>query len=149
MKRINETRAMKPSALAASLTACFCLGFAAPLLAAPSPLGNAPDDTSAAARMKPAQKCLSDLRALDTQLQKDGYWLHGTGYGYGYPMFGYGYSEQGTATPAGTSGTPEASGYWRARPGYEVRTLIASANILAQRGQQQACEALLTATRDI
>ncbi|MDQ6619106.1 MAG: PRC-barrel domain-containing protein [Pseudomonadota bacterium] len=152
MNRNNDTRITKRSALVASLTACVCLGVASPLLAAPSPDTPAAHRTQAspdAAKMKPAQKCLSDLRAMDTQMQKDGYWLHGTGYGYGYPMFGYSYGERGTATPAGTSGTPEASGYWRARPGYEVRTLIASANILAQRGQQQACEALLTATRDI
>jgi sporulation protein YlmC with PRC-barrel domain len=153
MEHIKETRALKRSTLAASLTACLCLGLAAPLLAAQSPATsmahNPSRDTDAASNKKSAQKCLSDLRAFDSQMQKDGYWLHGTGYGYGYPMFGYGYGERGTSTPGGTSGTPAATGYWRARPGYEVRTLIASANILAQRGQQQACEALLTATRDI
>ena len=57
------------------------------------------------------------------------------GYGYGYPMGG---------GPAAT-----ATGYRNARPGYEVRTLVASANILARHGQQQPCEDVLATTRDI
>jgi sporulation protein YlmC with PRC-barrel domain len=95
---------------------------------------------------KPARKCLEDLRAYDTLLQKNGYWLHGSGYGYDHPMEQHGYGVRGTA-PSG--GTIVADEYWHARPGYEVRTLIAAANVLAQRGQQQSCEALLTAARDI
>ena len=149
----DNKRAMKRSALTSSLTACLYLGIAAPLLAAPlqdtAVAHKASGDTSAASQLKPAQKCLSGLRALGGQMRKDGYWLQGSGYGYGYPMFGYSYGELGVSTPNNTSGTPETPGFWRARPGYEVRTLIASANILAQRGQEQACEALLTATRDI
>jgi sporulation protein YlmC with PRC-barrel domain len=96
---------------------------------------------------KPAQQCMTDLTAFDSQLQKDGYWLHGSGYGYGYPMYGYGYAYGGERLPPSSS--PQATGYWRARPGYEVRTLLASANILAQRGDQQACESLLGSARDI
>ncbi|MEC5409938.1 PRC-barrel domain-containing protein [Paraburkholderia sp. MPAMCS5] len=162
---------MKCSALSASLTACLSLGFAAPLLAAQptatAAANNQTHDANAAARTKPAQRCLGDLRTFDSQMQKDGYWLHGSGpdSGYGYPMYGYGYGHgyggagtlptggsgdmnNGTnGTPAGAAGTE--TGYWRARPGYEVRTLIASANILAHHGQQQACEALLAATHNI
>jgi sporulation protein YlmC with PRC-barrel domain len=119
----------------AAVTALASLAFVSPAALAQS------------AATKPAQKCLSDLTAFDSQLQKDGYWLHGSGYGYGYPMVGYGYAFGGARLPA--SSTPKNSGYSRARPGYEVRTLLASANILAKRGDQQACESLLGSARNI
>ncbi|MBC7733933.1 MAG: PRC-barrel domain-containing protein [Bacteriovorax sp.] len=119
----------------AALTALASLAFVSPpALAQP-------------AATKPAQKCMADLTAFDGRLQKDGYWLHGSGYGYGYPMYGFGYAYGGERLPAAS--TPKGSGYWRARPGYEVRTLLASANILAKRGDQQACERLLVSARDI
>jgi sporulation protein YlmC with PRC-barrel domain len=147
MKR--NTGTMKRSALARMLTACFCIGFAAPLIAAAAPetaaVNKPPSDAKAASKRQPAQKCLNDLRAFDSQMQKDGYWLHGSGYGYGYPMYGYG----GTMFNGRAGINQPGTTYHRARPGYEVRTLIASANILAQRGEQQACEVLLSATRDI
>ncbi|MBC7470182.1 MAG: PRC-barrel domain-containing protein, partial [Ramlibacter sp.] len=124
-----------PSTLSlAALTALVSLAFGSPA-------------ALAQVATKPAQKCVSDLTAFDSRLQKDGYWLHGSGYGYGYPMYGYGYSYGGERLAA--SSTPKGSGYWRARPGYEVRTLLASANILAQRGDQQGCESLLGSARDI
>ncbi len=154
MKRDTETGTLKRTALAASLTASLCLGFAGPLLAAESSQTAAAHkpsrDAKVASHKQPAQKCLKDLRALDSQMQKDGYWLHGSGYGYGYPMYGYAYGDVAMLPPGG-AGINQAgsSSYWRARPGYEVRTLIASTNILAQRGEQQACEVLLSATRDI
>jgi sporulation protein YlmC with PRC-barrel domain len=119
----------------AALTALASLAFVSPAALAQS------------AATKPAQKCLSALTAFDSQLQKDGYWIHGSGYGYGYPMVGYGYAYGGARLAA--SSTPKTSGYSRARPGYEVRTLLASANILAKRGDQQACESLLGSARNI
>jgi sporulation protein YlmC with PRC-barrel domain len=112
----------------ASLTASAVLTLAAPSAAAQS------------VAAKPAQQCVSDLKAFDSQLQKDGYWLHGSGYGYGYPMYGYGY-----ATQPVTDGV----GYSSVRRGYEIRTLIASANIQAQRGDQPACESSLSSARGI
>ena len=79
-------------------------------------------------------------------MQKDGYWLSGSGYGYGYPMmggygFGYGYPTRGRVAATRT-------GYRDVRPGYDARTLIAAANILARSGQQQACEDVLATTRN-
>jgi sporulation protein YlmC with PRC-barrel domain len=62
-------------------------------------------------------------------------------------MYGYGYAYSGERTPI--AGRPQSTDYWRARPGYEVRTLMASANIMAQRGDEVACEALLSSTRTI
>jgi len=141
---------MTRSILTSSVAACICLGLAAPLLAAETPATGAPNPPAAAektaAAIQPAQQCLSDLRAFDSQMQKDGYWLNGSGYGYGYPMmggygFGYGYPMNGGVTATQT-------GYRDARPGYDVRTLLAAANILARGGQQQACEDVLATTRD-
>lgn len=157
MKYTKEARAMHHPAVAASLAACLCLGLATPLFAAQptdtSPAHNPSGATNAMANEKPAQKCLTDLRAFENQMQKGGYWLHGSGNGYGYPMYGYSVSAREPLPFRGTSGTDTAAGtpvsaeYGQARPGYEIRTLIASANILAQHGQQQACESLLTQTR--
>src|SRR5664279_1569898 len=81
---------MKRSILAGSVTALVCLGFAAPLLAAPPTATDAMSQPSPgekkSAAFKSAEKCLSDLLAFDSQMEKDGYWLGGSGYGYGYPM---------------------------------------------------------------
>ena len=92
----------------------------------------------------PAEQCLKDLHAFGTGLQKDGYWLDGSGNDY---MFGYGYAYEGEQLPS-SRGTAD-TGYWRERPGYEVRTLLATAGILAQLGKQESCETLLATTRAI
>ena len=130
---------MKRSALVGSMTACFCFALSAPPLAA-QPVATSSDSRPSsseanASAIKPAEKCLADLHAFDLHMEKDGYWLAGSGYGYGYPLGG---------PPAAT-----ATGYPNARPGYEIRILVASANILARQGQQEQCEAVLATTRDI
>jgi len=136
------------------MTGTLGLGLAAPSLtaaAAETPPVTSSSPNSGAARSPPsAQKCLSDLRSLDGQMQTEGYWLHGSGLGYGYPFFGYGFGYgYGVYGMHGGDGLAPASNHWRARPGYEVRTLVASATILAERGEEQACDAVLTAARDI
>jgi sporulation protein YlmC with PRC-barrel domain len=105
---------------------------------------DAPPATTDVAAVQPAETCLKDVRSFSAKMQKDGYWLGGSDYGYGYPMDGYGY---GYGYPMGAN--QASAGYSNARPGYEVRTLIASADILAQHGQLQACEDILATTRTI
>jgi hypothetical protein len=130
---------MKGAILARFAAACFCLGVAVPLLAAQTPVTGAAINASPGKKnvtaAKPTQNCLSDLRAFDGQIEKDGYWLGGLGYGSGFPMGQY----------SGAS----AIGHQNERPSHEVRTLVASAVILARYGQQQQCEDVLTATRYI
>ena len=135
---------MKRATLVGSVTAFFCLGFATTLLAAepaaPGTVNQSPSAGKDVAAIKPADKCLNDLRVFDNQMEKEGYWLGGSGYGYGYPMEAYGLYGLG---PSGGAGYPTA------RSGYELRTLVASANILARQGQQQPCEDVLATTRNI
>ena len=139
---------MRRFVLLSSTTACCCLGLLAPAFAAP-PAASAvvsapPAATTTAAVPKPAEACLSDVKAFHEQMQKDGYWLGGSDYGYGYPIGGYGYGYPMGEYPGGTTGV-----YQNARPGYKVRNLLAAAAILGRDGQQATCEAVLTTTRDI
>jgi sporulation protein YlmC with PRC-barrel domain len=138
---------MTRSIVVSSAAACICLGLATPLFAAEPAAGGAANPPSTAgktAAAQPAEQCLTDLRAFDSQMQKDGYWRSGSGSGYGYPMMG-GYGFGNYPMNGGVAAT--RTGYRDVRPGYDVRTLIAAANILARNGQQQACEDVLATTR--
>ena len=128
---------MKRSTVAGPAVACVCLCFAGPLAAAELPATDgvtepSPSETTVSTT-KPAETCLNDLSAFDRQMEKDGYWPGRAGNGYPLDAF----------PPA------SATTYRGARLSYELRTLVASANILAQRGHQQPCEDVLTATRDV
>lgn len=139
---------MRCAARLAPLMACLSFALAAPVLAAsPAAVAATPpaatktDATTAGLAMRPATKCLADLRAFDSQMRKSGYWLNGSG--YGDPMGGV----YGAGMPGPVAPMSNMSGYQNARPGYDVRTLIASADILGRDGQQRACEDVLAATR--
>ena len=85
---------MKRSILTGAMTAFCCLGLAAPLLAAPpaaTGTENQASNDNKSAAAKPAEKCLSDMRAMMDKMSNEGYWLGGLGYGYGYPMAGFGF----------------------------------------------------------
>ena len=71
-------------AVALSLTAASMVSAATP---EPAKTANAAVAASPAA--KPARQCLTDLYALQNQMQKDSYWRGALDYGYGYPMYGY------------------------------------------------------------
>ena len=142
---------MKRSTLTGAVAAFCCFGFAAPLLAAQPAATGAENQTSTnenkAAAVKPAEKCLSDLRAFGDKMSEQGYWLGGSGSGYGYPMAGYGMGVP--MMPVGSTQEGSGAAYLNARPGYELRTLISAAGILARQGQQQPCEDVLATSREI
>ncbi len=143
---------MKSSLLAGSVAAGFSLALCVPSFAADPPPNSTPNPPAAAAATaaasNPAAQCLNDLRTFHSQMGQDGYWLSGTGYGYGYPMMdggmGAGY---GLNVGRGSAAARPPGEYQTARPGAEIRTLISAAHILARDGLQQQCESVLNATR--
>ena len=142
---------MKSATILRCLAASSYLALAVPLFATTTvQAGKAslPEASATAATElsdpKLAEACRTDLRDFDAQMQKDGHWLGASGYGYGYPVGGLGYGYPMGSYPVGT-----LNGYQSARPGYELRMLAASANILAQHGQQLQCEDVLSTTKII
>jgi len=137
------------STCAATVAICSLLGSFNPLLAA-SPATTPAAPGASTASEHPAEKCLGDVRTFSDKMSKEGYWLGGSGYGYGYPMGGYGYGYgAGYGVPLGSLPAGNAAGYGSARPGYEIRTLMASATVLAQMGQEEECQTLLVTTQTI
>ena len=140
------------STSAATVAICSLLVSFTPLLAAsaaptPASPGPSPAVGTSAAASHPAEKCLADVKTFSEKMSKNGYWLGGSGYGYGYPMGGYGYGYgAGYGAPIGGTPAGNAAGYGSARPGYEIRTLMASATVLAQMGQEQECQSVLATT---
>ncbi len=118
-----------------------CCLLASPLLAAdPTPKA----DSEQPAGVQPAEPCLTHLREFSVVMEQDGYWMTDSGYSNGYPMSGYGTYARG---PDANIGVP--IGYQSARPGYEIRTLLSGATILARHGKQQPCEDVLATTKEI
>ncbi|WP_131116446.1 PRC-barrel domain-containing protein [Lichenihabitans psoromatis] len=141
---------MKNFLLFSSVALCLSLGIGSPLLAAEAVAGTTAVNTTAvtsdAPAIKPAETCLSDLRAFNTKMDKGGYWLGGSEYGYGYPAGGWG---NGYGYAMGEYRPAMGVGYQNARPGYEIRVLVSAANILARQGKEQPCQAVLATTNAI
>ena len=155
----------KVQTLVMALSAALSLGYAGTLRAAPSPqLVAAARDVAASSAatsdLKPDHACMEELRTFSERMQKEGYWLSGSDLGYGYPMYGYGtgygygygyetgggYGGLGTTTAGAAM---DGGGFSSARPGYEIRMLVGSASILAERGEGNACREVLVAARNV
>lgn len=108
---------------------------------------NLPTQPGATPQAKPAQACLDDLKAFDTRMETEGYWLGGSGFGYGYPLSGYWFGGMAGNAGMAMGGASAMMGYANARPGYEVRVLLSAAGILAHHGRQQPCEDVLVQIR--
>ncbi len=131
---------------------CLLFGLSLPVFAQPPLDPSAPAPGRAgkpAINSDSALKCLGDIGTLDTELSRDGYWLNESAYGYGYPMYGYSAGQPARLDPQSVPRSGTAVDYARARPGYEIRTLLAATRILAQLGKQMECEALLGTSRNL
>jgi sporulation protein YlmC with PRC-barrel domain len=132
-----------------SCVSLLCLTLSGPLWAAQPPIvGATPAPSPEVSTADAAQQCRADLKVFDARMEKDGYWHAGEGYGFGYPIGEAGFGMYGGA--ANQDPIAFASRDFRGvRPGYEVRVLVDSANIMARHGQQQGCEDILAETRTL
>lgn len=141
---------MKNVLLFSSVAGCLFIGIGSPLHAAePIAATNAVSTTapsSDTSTAKPAETCLTDLQTFNTKMDRAGYWLGGSGYGYGYPAGGWG---EGYGNSVGEYRAAMGVGHENARPGYEIRTLVSAANILAHQGKEQPCQDVLATTNAI
>lgn len=141
---------MRRSIILGTVAVFSSTGMIIPVLAATTPAPVSASTSSSAVPAKPAEVCMADVRAFTKEMSNQGYWLGASDFGYGYPMGGYmgGYGYGlGTVPDRPLSGAP--GNYATARPGYAIRTLVSSANILAQTGNKQACESVLASARTL
>lgn len=123
-----------------------------------------------------AQQCLEDLRQEAMRMEEEGYWLTGWGrrWGTGVGMAPPAEPADQPPTTGALDATPPAAGPvettppprpgaagvtgtgpWPAgpvgfgprAPSYQIRTLYAAGNVLAHRGEEEACRAVLAELR--
>jgi sporulation protein YlmC with PRC-barrel domain len=80
-----------------------------------------------------AQRCLDDLNSFGERMDSDGFWLNGFGYRWAYGV------QPGVMTPWGT---PTRFGI--NAPRFQIQTLYNAANVLARRGNEHACQTILS-----
>ncbi|WBV43329.1 PRC-barrel domain-containing protein [Pseudoroseomonas cervicalis] len=122
-----------------------------------------------------AEQCLRDLTAFSEHMEQEGYWLTGYRQGFGWSGLGAGAGADGarppsTGTPAGAPASrqgdaaaprpaeaaaqegetagPWANLGWRTAPAQELGTLYRAAAVLAHRGDEQTCQAVLGKARE-
>jgi sporulation protein YlmC with PRC-barrel domain len=115
-----------------------------------------------------AEQCLRDLRTLGEQIDEEGYWLTGirdrwgtAGWGGAATGSGTGYYP-GVGIPGGpvtdnpaiaetaeTTGMAPAWGLGIHAPGVQIETLFRAAQVLAVRGDQEGCDAVLSELRQL
>ena len=78
----------RTASVAAVAIGSYLISFGPLFAAQPAPAADNMAVVTPAAAPKPAEKCLSDVKAFSTDMSKGGYWLGGSDYGYGYPMGG-------------------------------------------------------------
>ena len=103
-----------------------------------------------------AENCRQDLQAFGLQMEEDGYWL--AGYRDAWGWRGYGVDPAAPAIdPAAPVATPGAAAPaapwgavgWDVSPGYQIRVLYSAAHVLAVRGEDDACQAVLAELRGL
>ncbi|WP_414476100.1 PRC-barrel domain-containing protein [Microvirga sp. M2] len=88
---------------------------------------------SAPAPRPAAQPCLNDLTAFGERMDKDGFWLNGYGYRWAYGNPPAVVAPWGTLTEFGIDA-----------PRFQIQTLYSTASVLARRGNEQACQTVLS-----
>jgi sporulation protein YlmC with PRC-barrel domain len=104
-----------------------------------------------------AEQCLRDLQALNERMQQDGYWIAGWGARWGTPARGAADAPATTGrAPAAIPGAGTAGGPWGTparfgihSPRYQIQILHAATNVLAHRGDQQACAQVMGELREV
>jgi hypothetical protein len=127
-----------------------------------------PAPSDQAVRSDVAQQCLDDLRAFGEQIDQDGYWLTGIrdrwgtgGWGDAATGTGTGYYP-GVGMPAdpmvndpvasGTMDTTAMDPAWGLgihAPGVQIEALFRATQVLAVRGDQEGCDAVLNQLRQL
>ena len=114
-----------------------------------------------------AEQCLEELQAFGRQIDEEGYWLTGirdrwgtagwggaatgtgTGYYPGVGMPGVPVTDDATLDTAETTGMQPAWGLGIHAPGVQIETLFRAAQVLAVRGDQEGCDAVVGELRQL